>query len=1281
MNVQLVVVTFVVLIALVVLLYTLKSKKESKETLEAFQADDGSVFSLQSGQDQYQMVLKLAADTHGIKVDTENLSNEYTSFKTDTSQRLANLDTRTTQFQADTSSNVAALNVFRQDASTALLNTDKNMQDLSSKFNTKVQDIQVINGQLVKTTQTQQETLNTLKTRVNNVVDQQSLLQSTMQKDKTDITNATNNALSGLTKDVNDRLANLATQQTLNTYYSTLSDAIGKSNDMFLKKVTDTNTSFQGLENKVADYKNSATSTMNEFNSLKTQFNAMNATFSEANLQGIRTKFDEYLRTNDAASTYASVSNVKSLEGSLANFTTSNWVQARGYAPSNWVSSQGYASSNWVLSQGYPSSNWVLETGYAPSNWVLSQGYARKIDIASEYATKSNVKELVTSNMASAPFNFVKSDDLTKTLTSYAKTSQLTDYYKTSDALSLKNNLQGQITSLQNKPAFVPDANNKTQVKLLTNGSGIVWGDNASQIYDDANLHVKTDDNLYLDAPNTILVPKNAALQFGEGYDREVSAGQIAYGRHDGLENGTLNIIGAGKKGQSRQVQVWDSLRATQAIGVGDMPRDWRGANFKRADGRWTHFDFKDDGKNYIRGDTEVDGTLCVKDQNIAGAACVKKADIQSLGTIKSWQDTVGTHTQQISGLTSSLNNNINQLNSQVGTHTQQISGLTNSLNNNINQLNSQIGTLQSKITSIPQQGSYSKVFPNDMYLNDKGLYLREANTPDNNHGLVFSSAVDGPALHGFNGGFLGTKVGGLKQVLRWSSSNVNVSGQLCVQDGSGGECVAKTDLTNVKQITPIKAQLTSLSSAVNTLQSRSPQQGPAGPQGPPGQPGPQGPQGPPGQSSSSSLANYYNKSEVDGKLNGELKVQKIAAHPNVFNTPYPGGWGGGVHTWDLYAEGSVGVGTNGKIGSLLGRDGVLCLDDGSGGECINKKDLQKMKSTPSQGTPGPPGPPGPAAAGISGQMKNSIDFPNNGLGITWAGGYSKIYDDSQLHIRTDDHLYLDAPSAIYIPKSSALQFGDGYTKEGAAGRISYGLYDGGENGTLNIVGAGKDSASRQVRIWDSLTVNKAIGVGDMPRDWRGANFKRADGRWTHFDFKDDGKNYIRGDTIFDNSITIVNKWRLGDTGDEWLRLNKPGDASMNGYGNTGFAAGKLWTYSGQANGSDRKMKSNIEDMDANTTNNLMKLKPKSYTYKNDKDGTTRYGFIAQDVEQVYPSLVSDGPNGMKSLNYTDFIPITVANIKDMRKNIPNNKSLCIDDVCLTKNDLINIKNASKDKA
>jgi hypothetical protein len=65
----------------------------------------------------------------------------------------------------------------------------------------------------------------------------------------------------------------------------------------------------------------------------------------------------------------------------------------------------------------------------------------------------------------------------------------------------------------------------------------------------------------FMASTEKISIPNKTFLQFGEGYDREGSAGQIAYGRHDGGQEGTLNIVGAGKNGQVRRVRVWDALQ------------------------------------------------------------------------------------------------------------------------------------------------------------------------------------------------------------------------------------------------------------------------------------------------------------------------------------------------------------------------------------------------------------------------------------------------------------------------------------------------------------------------------------------------------------------------------------------------------------------------------------------------------------------------------------------------------------------------------------------------
>jgi hypothetical protein len=389
---------------------------------------------------------------------------------------------------------------------------------------------------------------------------------------------------------------------------------------------------------------------------------------------------------------------------------------------------------------------------------------------------------------------------------------------------------------------------------------------------------------------------------------------------------------------------------------------------------------------------------------------------------------------------------------------------------------------------------------------------------------------------------------------------------------------------------------------------------------------------------------------------------------------------------------------------------------------------------------------------GAGADLNGDLQMQNNGSGIAWGNNYSKIYDDGNLHINTDDVMNIKAP--VYLNVDTP--------RTGIKGGLAVG--------------------------------------SDMPDGWRGANFLRKDGRWTHLDWVGGGANYLRGYTQVDdglgvagnanitgdivknggnnwiihtpddgrrtmyiapskvagnqdwdwdknmninengdlnvrgkttisrgdgswnwlrvegnhkdniylgsdggnrgiwadgprdfsifnqgkkgltvtqggevnaNTVNVANKWRLGDTGDDWLRLNIPGKAGTDNYSG-GFAANSLWTRNFY-NASDKTLKKNIADVSTEEINKLSQLDPKSYQFIDDKNNTKRYGFVAQDVEKVYPDLVSDGQDGKKALNYTDMIPLAVAGIQQINKQVQKDK-LCINNVCLTEADLLKLK-------
>jgi hypothetical protein len=98
-------------------------------------------------------------------------------------------------------------------------------------------------------------------------------------------------------------------------------------------------------------------------------------------------------------------------------------------------------------------------------------------------------------------------------------------------------------------------------------------------------------------------------------------------------------------------------------------------------------------------------------------------------------------------------------------------------------------------------------------------------------------------------------------------------------------------------------------------------------------------------------------------------------------------------------------------------------------------------------------------------------------------------------------------------------------------------------------------------------------------------------------------------------------------------------------------------------NPSDLKLKENIKDLNLSLSNNLMKILPKQYTYKSDKNSKNskiHFGIIAQELEQYFPNLVTsvtieNDENVIeehKVVNYIELIPLLLVKIQDLQKQI-----------------------------
>jgi uncharacterized protein affecting Mg2+/Co2+ transport len=88
--------------------------------------------------------------------------------------------------------------------------------------------------------------------------------------------------------------------------------------------------------------------------------------------------------------------------------------------------------------------------------------------------------------------------------------------------------------------------------------------------------------------------------------------------------------------------------------------------------------------------------------------------------------------------------------------------------------------------------------------------------------------------------------------------------------------------------------------------------------------------------------------------------------------------------------------------------------------------------------------------------------------------------------------------------------------------------------------------------------------------------------------------------------------------------------------------------YSGSYNtASDKRLKKNIKKAPSGALN----LDPKQFVYKTDPT-RIRYGFIAQDVKQHFPELVTEHSDGKLSLNYNDIIALLVKEVKDLTARV-----------------------------
>lgn len=87
-------------------------------------------------------------------------------------------------------------------------------------------------------------------------------------------------------------------------------------------------------------------------------------------------------------------------------------------------------------------------------------------------------------------------------------------------------------------------------------------------------------------------------------------------------------------------------------------------------------------------------------------------------------------------------------------------------------------------------------------------------------------------------------------------------------------------------------------------------------------------------------------------------------------------------------------------------------------------------------------------------------------------------------------------------------------------------------------------------------------------------------------------------------------------------------------------------------NTSDISLKENILTISEEKMQKLFDLKPVEYSFKTDNEKKCHYGFIAQEVEKLFPELVKKNVLGYKTVNYIEIMPIILSKMILMQKEI-----------------------------
>ncbi|MCD4829817.1 MAG: tail fiber domain-containing protein [Candidatus Cloacimonetes bacterium] len=137
----------------------------------------------------------------------------------------------------------------------------------------------------------------------------------------------------------------------------------------------------------------------------------------------------------------------------------------------------------------------------------------------------------------------------------------------------------------------------------------------------------------------------------------------------------------------------------------------------------------------------------------------------------------------------------------------------------------------------------------------------------------------------------------------------------------------------------------------------------------------------------------------------------------------------------------------------------------------------------------------------------------------------------------------------------------------------------------------------------------------------------------------------VEGTTALGSSVTVASYMTVGG------RL-RPNTSDAHDLGHASYRWQDIYLINSPNVSSDRRLKERITDLRYGLAD-LMRLRPVSYQWKNDDEGETHLGLIAQETRQIIPeAVVQASPDDYMGIRYTEIIPVLISAVQEQQEII-----------------------------